>query len=238
MSLATPTAQELIEKAYDMIGANNPETSDLNIGLDALNDLMDTWSNMKRMVTVNTIESVTLTIGTREYTIGSGGDFNTARPIKIRSAFIRAAGTNTDTPITVYTKGEYNAQVDKTVTGRPWIMVYLNEFPLGKIILNRTPNAADALHLDTWKPLSDIATLATTLSFPPGYRAAFRYNLAVQLADNTTQTINPRIVNRAEKAKRRIKAINSTPIPRATFHRELTRQKPFNRFDIRAGTHV
>ena len=238
MSLAIPTAQEIIEKAYNMIGVDNPSTADLNIGLDGLNDLMDTWSNMKRMVTVNTIESVTLVIGTREYTIGSGGDFNTARPIKIESAFIRAAGTNTDTPITVFTKDEYNLQVDKTVTGRPWVMVYLNEFPLGKIILNRTPDAADALHLDTWKPLSDLAALATTLSFPPGYRSAFRYNLAVQLADNTTQTINPRIVKRAEDAKKKIKATNSTPIPRATFNRELTHNRPVNRYDIRAGRHT
>lgn len=202
MSLATPTAQELIEKAYNMIGVDNPETSDLNIGLDALNDLMDRWNLVRRIVRTAASESFALTSTQRLYTIGSGGDFNTVRPISIEAAFIRAFGTSNDTPVEIFTREEDNVDPDKTVTGIATKLWYLKDNPLGSINLNLTPTAADILFLDSWKPsLSDVASLATTLDLGPGFRSAIRYNLAVQLADNTTQTISDGIRERARNAE-------------------------------------
>jgi len=237
-TIATPSATNLITQAYAMIGNRNALTADLDEGLNALNDLLDSWSNMRRLISVNIIESFSLVATQREYTIGNEGteDFGTVRPIKIISAFIRQLSTNTDFPITVYTKDEYNRIVDKTVTGQAWKMVYLNEFPSGKIILNRTPTQADTLHIDTWKPFTDAANLNTTFSFPAGYRNAFRLNIAVQLADNTTQKISQWIRKRAEDAKKMIRAVNSTPIPKARFDRRLVRMKGrTGTFDVRSG---
>ena len=59
--------------------------------LGKLNAMLESWSLERLMINAITQGSLALTSGLGTYTIGSGGQFNMARPTKIVKAFIRAA---------------------------------------------------------------------------------------------------------------------------------------------------
>jgi hypothetical protein len=87
-------------------------------------------------------------------------------------------------------------------------------------------------HFISVEELTQPATLTTTLSFPPGYLRAFRYNLACEIAAEFGVEPSPQVKRIAMSAKRNLKRINNPDdvmsIPYAIVS---TRQ----RFNIFAG---
>ena len=175
------TAQDLIDAALRKIGTSIPDSTDRANGLIALNDMISSWSIDNLLVYAVTQESFTLTIGTYSYTIGSSGDYDTVRPIKITNAYLRDSD-GYDYPLDIISSKEYNDIADKDVSSRPTRLYYLPAFPLAKILFDYAPDAADTLYLDSQKHLSEFAALTTDFSMPPEYRRALIYNLAVDLA--------------------------------------------------------
>jgi hypothetical protein len=71
------------------------------------------------------------------------------------------------------------------------------------------PTRALEWHFISVEELSRPATLATSLTFPPGYLRAFRYNLAVELAPEFGVEPSPTVVRIAMTSKRNLKRINN-----------------------------
>jgi len=178
------TALQLIESSLRLatvLASGETATADeATDGLKSLNDILENWSLENLTVWQGDNDQYPLTPGTASYTIGPGGVFNGTRPIRIGLSFTRVNGA--DFPLDWWSLDEYNAVAVKNVGGIPEKGVYLNDNPLGQIILYPVPAATSTLFLNTDRVLTFPVTLATVLAFPPGYEKALRYTLATNLA--------------------------------------------------------
>jgi hypothetical protein len=122
------TVNDIIKDAMGIIGAiaidEAPSASEMKVCLDALNSLIQQWSAQNLMIRQTSQITETLTAYKPSYTIGSGGDFSTTKPVDIESGFTRSPA-NVDTPLTIITIREYDRFADKSVTtGIPSYLAY------------------------------------------------------------------------------------------------------------------
>jgi hypothetical protein len=189
------TARDIITRSLQKIGAivknEAPAADEANDGLNSLNALISSWSNDSLNIYARTWETFSLT-GASSYTIGTGGNFNTARPTNIVAAYLRS-GT-IDYPIDIIDDGAYVSISYKNLQGIPEFLNYDNAYPLGRIRLYPLDNAGYSLFLLTEKAVSSFATLDTDMSLPDGWERALIYNLALELAPEYSQKPDAYIV--------------------------------------------
>jgi hypothetical protein len=110
------TALDIIKRAMricGVIGQNEtPTSSEADDGLVALNDMLDSWSTDRTYIYSILQENFPLSAGVVTYTIGTGGTFNTNRPIAIDNVFIRLNGA--DFPVKEINSQDYNSITVKT----------------------------------------------------------------------------------------------------------------------------
>lgn len=200
------TARGIITSAMRKIGAltkGEPISADeASDGLEMLNDLLASLSNDSLIVYARTFESFTLSGGVSAYTIGSGATFDTVRPIKIISAYVRDA--QIDYPLEIATDEQYAGITLKTSQGRPEFINYTNAYPTATINLYPTPSIAYTLHLVTEKQLSSF-TLNQTVDLPPGWRRMLINNLAIEMGPEYGQSVPPEVIEVARESKGEIK---------------------------------
>lgn len=210
------TAQSVVTRAFRMLGqpgsGEAPTAQESADGLEVLNDMLDDWKNERLMVYAIQDESITLAATNATRTIGPTGNLVTTRPVKIQSAYIEIS--NISIPVTVLEDPEDWAAIpDKTSTSTfPNRIYYRPEMPDGKIYLYPVPNASSTLHVLTWTVLTEFASLATTVAFPPGYRKALATNLAVEWAPEFETEPRPSVIKAASVSKANIKRTNFRPI--------------------------
>lgn len=210
-------AREVCIKALKLIGAlaagETPTADDLNETLGAFNSMVDSWATERLFVYCFTEDTHTLTLGQATYTIGEQTtptlpDIESARPQSISPAsFVRYQGA--DFPIAVLNDDEYRSIMVKTVQGGSYFGVwYEPTYPNGTLHFWPVPQAGCELHLWSWKPLMGTAELATVVNFPPGYRRAFEYSLAEEIAPLFDMAASDDVRRIAIKARRNVKRMN------------------------------
>lgn len=217
--MAIATASDLCLKALQMLGVYGGgaalSTDDGALMLDLLNSLMDNWSNYTLACYEITENSVVLVPGQNQYTIGPTGQINVTRPLKILTdpgtAYIQDSNGN-NYPMQVVPRDKWNMYSNRSSlinSNFPNIMFYDPQFPLGVINITPYPNIAYTMYFDSMLQLGDFASLATTVSLPPGYNIAIYSNLAV-LAHPffLDQPINPAIPPIAAKTLGDVKRTN------------------------------
>lgn len=178
-------ALDLITSAMRQLGVlatGEVATADeANDGLIALNDVIETW-NIEGLTIYGSLPSTFTTVqGQYIYTIGPTGNWVATRPPSILDAYCTVQSV--DFPIGAWTLDQWMAQPIKTIQQQIIErLVYVNDFPNGQIILWPTPASAISVTLNFDRQITQAATLATTLSLPPGYVRALRYAIAVELA--------------------------------------------------------
>lgn len=208
------TGRDVVSAALRKIGALAPgETlvaSEASDGLSELNRMLATWSTDGLTIYAITEESpLTLTPGDSTVTLGASGDITT-RPQKIEKALIRDGST--DYPVHILTLEEYARIADKTVQSTyPHSLYDDGGYPQRTIKLYPVPNAAHSLVLFTKRALTAIASLATEISFPPGYEDALVYNLAVRLAHEYGRPLDAVVLELASISYAGIKRSNHRP---------------------------
>ena len=163
-----------------------PDAGEMADALEAMTIMLHAWSARKLLVRANIPETFTLVANTRTYTIGVGGTFNTSKPYKIVTAFIRDTN-NVDTPVLIRDMNTYQGISDKlTSIGRPDILVYdpgaaQQDPQLGTIYLYSVPDVAYTLGITSQKPFVDFTDLADDVTFDPPYEELIKYEMAVRL---------------------------------------------------------
>ena len=225
--MATITARNIIQKALKdirvipAIAGNVFSEVEQDAFLD-LNNLLESWSLDNLLIFAETEESEALTAGTARYTVGSGGAFNTNRPIEIRNdAFIRDSG-GTDHRVRLLTQNVYRQQAVKSSQARPRFMTYTPEFPLGKISLYPTPGEAETLNYRANVLLTSFASLTTSVNFATGYERAVIKNLAIEIAPRNGKAVSGELAAIARDALEKIRDQNSVPVEPARLE-ELSR---------------
>lgn len=209
------TALDLIKGAMRLIGAiesgETPSSEETSDGLSALNAMMDAWSIERLMVYQILQENFTLSAGTASYTIGSGGTWNTTRPTRIDSAFIRDS-SGQDYPIEIITKEQYDAIWLKTTQSLPEQLFYDPAYPLGTVYWYCVPDASYTAYINSWKQLQSFAGLTTVLALPPGYERAIKYNLALEIAPEYNRMPSAVLAQIANESKAAIKSMNAPEV--------------------------
>ena len=187
------TAQNICDRAYQKIGLVSPTGDESTLAFDALNDMVSAWGT-RFLVPYNVRESFDLVVGTAEYTVGSGGDFDTVRPMLINSAYLVNSEGHSYS-LQVISGIDYNRIGSKTQEGRPTEVYYINEYSLVKAIFNKEADAVYTVHFEFTKNFTEFATIGATVALPNEYKEALIYNLAIKLAEDNSIDL-PASVNR------------------------------------------
>lgn len=209
------TGRDLISASLRLIGALAPgeslAASEATDGLASLNRMIDSWSTEGLIIHAVTAETAfALTASVATVTMGTSGNITT-RPMSIESAFIRDGST--DYPLRILTHTEYAAIVDKTVqSDYPTALYDDGAFPQRTLTLYPVPSAAHSIVLFTKRALTQIATLDTAISLPPGYDEALVYNLSIRLGPEYGKPLSAEVVGIAQESKASIKRANIKPL--------------------------
>lgn len=201
------TARDIIKRALQQNGVltkgESPSGDEASDALDTLNAMISSWSNDSLLIYTRTAESFPLVGGKATYTIGTGGDFNTARPMQIISAFTRLG--QTDYNIEIINGVQYDDIIQKDISNSfPDVLYYDQSTPLGRITLYPVPTTG-TLHIRSEKELTEFASLDADEGFPPGWERALIYNLALELGPQYGQPFNQVVYELAMDALNKIK---------------------------------
>lgn len=189
-----------MQKAGILTKGEVPASDEASDALDALNDLLASYSNDSILITSRVTESFTLSAGVGVYTIGAGQTFNTVRPMKIIEAHIRSGIIDYDS---MYLAPDevYQGLDLKTLQSIPDLLNYTNAFPYGTINLYPYPDSGYLLFLTSEKQLVQFTSLSETVSLPPGWNRLLIYNLAMELAPEYGQPIDPLVLKIANDSR-------------------------------------
>lgn len=213
------TALTIIEDALGLTNAvgvdqtlTADETSDC---LRKLNDLIENWSTQTLAVYGQANQTFNTVATQATYTIGSGGNWATVRPVRIHEpAYATVSGVTF--PYVSVNQAEYNLIDYKAQPGGGTddgqVYLYVNEYPLGLITLWPVPNAVIPITWTIDRVITQVATAATVLTFPPGYVDAFVNNLAVRLAPLFGKQASPDVKEAAKTSLADIKRANKQPV--------------------------
>jgi hypothetical protein len=183
------TTRDLLTRALrtiGFVGEDQPLTDPVaNDALLILQDLIDAWNSDRRAIFTNDRDVFPLTANTKTYTIGPTGVFVHNRPEWIdNAALIRLSDPLAfEYPVEVFEDREWQDIRIKDLASTLVTGLYYNPvFPNGEIDVYPVPTVG-GLQLVLYTPtlLSEPIDLDTLISMPPGYRRAFRTNLAVEL---------------------------------------------------------
>ena len=212
------TAYDLISSALRLINvvASGEETpiDEANDGLMVLNDMIDAWNTDRLAIYTTRSDDFPYVLGQQSYTLGDGGDFNMPRPARIDAMStiqLTNPGNPVELPIAMYSVSDWQTLVPvKVVQGSlPLICYDDGGFPLRTLNFWPIPvEQPNACRIYSWQSLP-AQTLNSQVSFPPGYRQAFRHNLAVLLAAEFSAPVPAVVQSTAIESLARIRTINA-----------------------------
>lgn len=208
--MADMTVQQLITQALVNAGAigaeQTPAPADLQDGLLRLRSMLRAWSAQGHMIYAVTQDNHVLTSGTASYAIGSGATIDTARPVKIKGAFVRSG--NVDFAVNVIDESKYRGLGTKSLGYTyPAYLYYNPTYPNGTIYLY--PPGGGTLYIDSLKPLTDPTALAGDVEFPGEYDEAIEWGLTVRLCPSFGREPTPFMQGMADRGEDRIIALNA-----------------------------
>ena len=234
------TAYDQICGALRLIGqlaeGETPSASTAQDSLAALNQMIDSWNTERLSVFSTQDQIVTWLPGVKTMSMGPSGDYIGNRPILIDDAtYFRDPASGISFGIKLINQQQYDGIAVKTVTSTyPQVMWINMEYPNLTMTVYPIPTKTLEFHIISVDELTQPATLATTLAFPPGYLRAFKYNLACELAPEFGVEPSPTVSRIAMTAKRNLKRINNPDdIMALPYSLVATRQ----RFNIFAGNY-
>jgi hypothetical protein len=144
-------------------------------------------------------------------TLGPSGDFQGNRPILLDdSTYFRDPSSGISYGIKFINQQQYNGIAVKTVTSTYPQVIWVNmTYPDVEMYIYPKPTKVLEWHFVSVEELTQSATLATNLHFPPGYLRAFKYNLACEIAPEFGVEPSPTVSRIAMTSKRNLKRINN-----------------------------
>ena len=234
------TAGDIINGSLRLLGilaeGEVPSAETSQDALNAMNQMIDSW-NTERLSVFSTQDQVfTWPAGQLNRTLGPSGDFVGNRPVLLDDAtYFKDPGTGVSYGIKFINQQQYDGIAVKTVTSTyPQVIFVNNTFPDIDMYVYPRPTRDLEWHFISVEELTQPATLATALHFPPGYLRAFCYNLACEMAPEFGVEPTPQVMRIAMASKRDLKRINNPDdIMSMPYSIVATRQ----RFNVYAGNY-
>lgn len=205
------TPRDVIKGSLELIGALAPNESvdgeEISGLYSRLNRMLSSWSTQGALIYADTLVEFTLTANDGIYTIGTGADINTPRPLRIKTAYVR--DTDQDYPIEIIDEYKYSLISQKDLqSSYPEALYYNPDYPSGTIKLYPYPGAAYTLFMEVEQALTQFTGLSQTISFPEGYEEALEYNFAVRIAPIYGKPVPMEVVEIANDTLANIKRAN------------------------------
>lgn len=229
---------DILSKILGKIGAiainETPPAADMNACLMTVNLMLDQWSAQNLMLRAAIKEHFTLVANQASYTIGTGGNFNTSKPIAVQSAFVRDS-SNTDYPLDIVNRDIFDSYSDKVAAiGRPMALYYdpgatQQSSQLGTVNLYYKPDTAYTIYIDNQKYLSEFSGLSDVITLEKAYLNAIVWNSAKEIWPefHRSKQLPAIVANMAAQTKRVIETMNAKPLIAATDI-PGTKTRPFN----------
>jgi hypothetical protein len=209
------TAGDQINGALRLIGqlaeGETPSAATSQDALTAMNQMIDSWS-IERLAVFSTQDQMFMwPPGAISRTLGPTGDFIGNRPVLLDdSTYFRDPANNISFGIKILNQQQYNGIAVKTVTSTYPQVIWINmTYPDIEMYVYPVPTKVLEWHFVSVSELTQPATLATVLTFPPGYLRAFRYCLACEIAAEFGVEPSPQVSRIAMTSKRNLKRINN-----------------------------
>ena len=209
------TAGDQINGALRLIGqlaeGETPSAATSQDALTAMNQMIDSWS-IERLAVFSTQDQMFMwPPGAISRTLGPTGNFVGNRPVLLDdSTYFRDPANNISFGIKILNQQQYNGIAVKTVTSTYPQVIWINmNYPDIEMYVYPVPTKVLEWHFVSVSELTQPATLATVLSFPPGYLRAFRYCLACEIAAEFGVEPSPQVSRIAMTSKRNLKRINN-----------------------------
>jgi hypothetical protein len=234
------TAGDIINGSLRLLGVlaegEVPSAETSQDALRAMDQMIDSW-NTERLAVFSTQDQVfTWPAGLISRTLGPSGDFVGNRPILLDdSTYFVEPGTGVSYGIKIINQQQYNGIAVKDVTSTfPEVISVNMNYPDIEMFVYPRPTRDLTWHFVSVEELTQPATLATNISFPPGYLRAFRYNLACEMAPEFGVEPSSQVRRLAMASKRNLKRINNPgDIMSMPYSLIASRQ----RFNIYAGNY-
>ena len=209
------TAGDQINGALRLLGilaeGETPSAATSQDALVALNQMIDSW-NTERLAVYSTQDQVfSWPPNVLSRTLGPTGDFVGNRPILFDdSSYFKDPSSGISFGIKFINQQQYNGIAVKTVTSTYPQVIWVNmTYPDVEMYVYPKPTKVLEWHFVSVEELTQPATLATNLHFPPGYLRAFKYNLACEIAPEFGVEPSPTVSRIAMTSKRDLKRINN-----------------------------
>jgi hypothetical protein len=191
--------------------ADAQDTQDVLVVLQAM---LNQWSR-KKFLTPNEIDTAFTATGATNYSIGSGGNFNIARPDRVEAAYIRllpapTAAQQVDIPLGIVDAHEDWATVaTKSIVGFPQFCFLDSAYPLSHLYIYPVASASSCeVHIITKYAFPTTLTLSQDIDLPPEYTDAIIWNLAVRVRPLYGAGPDPTIIALAKTSLNVIRGAN------------------------------
>lgn len=238
--MTTYTAGDQINRSLRLLGilaeGETPSAAMSQDALIAMNQMIDSWNTERLSVFCTQDQVFTWPAGEYIRTLGPSGNFVGLRPVLLDEAtYYRDPGTNVSFGIKFINQQQYDGIAVKTVTSTYPQVCFVNMgFPDITMSIYPRPTRDLEWHFVSVQELSQPATLATELHFPPGYMRAFTYNLAMEFAPEFGVEPSPQVSRISMTSKRNLKRINNPDdVMSMPYAIVATRQ----RFNVYAGNY-
>lgn len=210
------TALDIIATSLRRINAiapgENPTAAEAAAGLEALNDMVDSWQT-ERLMLYAVVRQEFYNPPQPTYTVGPGADFNIPRPLRIdRYSVILLNNPNQplELPMQKIDEAMWRMIPVKEIPSTVPRAVYDdNGFPWRTLWLWPQPSVMVGIVLYYWGQLSRFADLATDYQFPEGYTDALKLNLPLRLSLEFGGFVPPALPGLALQAIAKVKALNT-----------------------------
>lgn len=222
------TVRDLITDSLQDLGAiainETPSDAEARGAFRRLNRMLQTWQNESLMIYNIENEIFPFVSGQATYTIGTGGDFNTPRPVKIVDCYARDPNNN-DYSIYIANQEEYSQIITKyTTTELPTVMYPDGNYPLQNLTFWPIPNNAGwSVNLWLQRPIQNFTSINDVVVLPPGYERAIVSNLAVECAPSYSRDVPQAVQVIAVDSKAWLKRTN-TVVNQMSFDPTLTQR--------------
>jgi hypothetical protein len=190
-----------------------PSAEDSNNAFVRANMMLAQW-NRKRWLVYALSDVAFASTGAESYTVGTGGNFNIARPDRLEDGCYMRQLTNTqqvDYPMRLLPSHEDYTRIRlKSMGTFPQVVFYDSAYPLANVFFWPVPqNALYELHILVKTPLAPFTQLAETVLLPDEYQAALLYNLQVRLRAAYRLPADPVVVALAKDSLNIIRNANA-----------------------------
>ena len=213
------TARDIVERGLRLLGVlaqgEAASADQLADGLEALNDLLDSWSTENLSLYKYTTENFSFIASQAAYSMGTGLDFNTSRPVRIVNMTYKDETPNPDyeQPIEIVPQEAYKFESSKGTESSIPTKCFVN-YDAASVVLTfwPVPSAAKKVSITSLKPLTTFTNGSDAVSLPTGYLRALKTNLAVEMAPEYGLPVSGEVAKSAMESKSNIKRQNKKDI--------------------------